>query len=489
MARDSTHDNSAWELLVIGGGSAGLIAARTARLLGARVMLVERGRLGGECLWTGCVPSKSMIASARIAAFSGAGAPSGGAARAGVFEAIDRAESRIAPTDSADSLAALGVSVMSGAAQFIGPNAVVVGGEEVRFQRAILAVGSHPATFFVPGLPEGEALTSDTLWQLPELPSSMLVIGGGPMGCELAQALSRLGVDVTLIQRGSEILPGEHPKARSLVLRALEADGVRVMTGRTLARVERGETGTSSAVLDDETSVPFERVLFAGGRVPILDSLDLRAAGIGQDDDGWVSTDRALRTTNPAVWAAGDVTSTSKHTHTAGVSGAIAARNALLGSKKPGPATGEPRVIFTDPEVASVGESSALAGAPGLRVITVQHRHLDRAITDEDTSGFTQLVVDRRGRLRGGTIVGPRAGESIGEVVLAVSARLTVSDIAAATHPYPTYNDGIWNAAILESQRRIREGVTGRAAQLLRRARSIGFRRAERRTASAGDVR
>lgn len=453
-----------WELVVVGAGSAGLTAARTARLLGAHVLLVERHRWGGDCLWTGCVPSKALITEARDHYISAAaGAPDQN--RASVLTAVNRARDRIAPVDSPESLQEIGVATLHGNTVFTGERSLSVNERHVQFARAIVATGSRPAIPDIPGLDAADPLTSDTIWDLKELPARMLVIGGGPVGCELAQALARLGVDVILIHRGGEILPAEIAQARTVVHRALETDGVRILTGRTPSRFDTGGTGDRVVVLDDGTSVGFDRVLVATGRRPATEELGLDVAGVGTDARGWVSSDATLRTANHAVWAAGDVTWLPKHTHLAGFSGAVAARNALLGTRKTMTAGGAPRVTFTAPEVASVGRR---ATGEGDRFVTVPHRHLDRAITEDATAGFTKITVDQRGRILGGTIVSPRAGESLGELALAVGRGVTVDQLTSVIHPYPTFNDGLWNAAIVESQRRIRDGLAGRAAGLLR---------------------
>ncbi|GAB3796527.1 FAD-dependent oxidoreductase [Humibacter antri] len=451
-----------WELVVIGAGSAGLTAARTARMLGARVLLIERARWGGDCLWSGCVPSKTLIAQARerrIVRMSGseAGAES-------VFAAIDRARQRIAPTDSPGALEAIGVCVLHGQATFTARQSLAVDGRPVRFRRAIVATGSRPYLPGIPGLDEVAPLTSDSIWELTVLPERMLVIGGGAIGCELSQALAGLGVQVTIVQRGSDILPAESSLARSIVRRAMESDGIRIHAGRLPTRFE-GCPGGGAVILDDGARLEFDRVLIATGRKATVDDLGLVDAGVDVDSRGWIVSDLSLRTANRSVWAAGDVTWLPKHTHVAGVSGAIACRNAVLGTRKPMRASGAPRVLFTSPEIASIG---AVAGGRD-RAVTVQHRHLDRAVAEDETTGFTQLVIDRRGRIVGGTIVGPRAGESLGELAVALNRRMTVSELAGVTHAYPTFNDGLWNAAIVESQRRIRAGATARVVGLLRR--------------------
>ncbi|MEO7016761.1 MAG: FAD-dependent oxidoreductase [Leifsonia sp.] len=459
-------DEDAWELVVIGGGSAGLIAARTARLLGGRVLLVERDRLGGDCLWTGCVPSKALIAEARAAA---------AATRVGtrqrivadtVFRAVNRARDRIAPTDSVDALERIGVTVRLGRAEFVGPSSLRIDGEILPFRNAVIATGSEPFIPDVPGLRDARPVTSDSVWDLAEIPKRLLVLGAGAVGCELGQAFARLGSDVTVVHRADQILPGEDSSARTIIHRAMETDGVRILTGRQLSQVDASQ---HQALLDDGSRIGFDRILVAAGRRPRVDGLELERAGVRVDAAGWVIHDHTMRTTNRSVWAAGDVAGLPKHTHTAGLSGATVARNALLGSRKKFETSGEAGVLFTTPEVATVGVRPDRHDPSKHRVLTMPHRHVDRAIADDDTSGFTKIVIDRRGRILGGTIVGPRAGETLGELAVAVGRRLTVTQLAGITHPYPTYNDGLWNAVLAESQRRIREGAIGRVAGVMRR--------------------
>lgn len=471
---------------MIGGGSAGLTAARTARLLGARVLLIERGRLGGDCLWTGCVPSKALIATARAAAIRSDGSHGDVAARAEpaesgfAFAAAIRARARIAPVDSQESLERLGVTVRIGDAAFDSARSVVVDGELIRFQHAVIATGSHPVLPLIPGLDQVDPLTSDTVWDLEHVPASMLIVGGGAVACELGQAFARLGSAVTIVHRRPDILPDELPDGRAVIRRSMVQDGVRFVAGHTLAACERTAAG-GVATLDDGTRIPFDRVLVAAGRAASVDGLGLDAAGVSVDGNGWVRSDPSLRTANPAIWAAGDATWVPKHTHTAGVSGALVARNALLGTTKRFDAATEPRAIFTAPEIAAVGVQHAGRDRSKRRAVTVQHRHVDRAVAEDEADGFTRIIVNGRGRILGGTIVGPRAGETLGELSLAVAAKLTVAQLSSATHPYPTFSDGLWNAAIIESQRRIRDGLVGRAAGIMRHLTAWRGARAERR--------
>ena len=496
---DSTHwrsddarppDGRAWDLLVVGGGTAGIVAARTAAGFGASVLLVERARTGGDCLWTGCVPSKALLAAAHAASAARAAGrygvhvdgvrPDFAAVMAHVHDRI----AAIEPDDAPDTLRATGARVAQATARFTGPEAVSLGGAaepgadsavDVTFRRAVLATGSDPAVPPVPGLAAAAPLTSDSVWALTRLPERLLVLGGGAIGCELGQALARLGAHVTVVEGESRLLPQEDPRAGEVLREALQRDGVRVHVGVALASVQPGGSGAGVGVLADGTRVGFDRVLVAVGRTPRTRDLGLDLAGVALDARGHVVVDATLRTTNPRVLAAGDLTGHPALTHVAGVHGALAASNAVLGLRRTvDPVV--PRVTFTQPEVASVGVGAHdVAGRHGFTVRTVEHAHVDRAVAERETGGLTRLVLDRRGRLVGATVVGPRAGESLPELVLAIRHGLRARDLAAATHAYPTYGDGPWKAAIEQVQAGLRRqplrAVTTALTRLRRRGR------------------
>lgn len=438
------------DLLVIGGGTAGLVAAHTAAGLGARTVLVERGDLGGDCLCTGCVPSKTLlavaatVATARRAAAYGARVEAGDIDFAVVMAEVRRAITTIAPHDSAETLASSGVSVLRGTAEFTGPDQVRLDDQRLPFRRAVLATGSAPRVPDIPGLAATRPLTNETVWDLTERPDRLVVLGGGGIGCELAQAFARLGTAVTVVETEPRLLPGEDPDAAAVVRAALEADGVTVRCGVALTEVQPG-----SATVAGPTALPYDTLLVATGRTPRTAGLGLDALGVDLDAAGQVVTDPTLRTTNARVWAAGDLTGHPRYTHTAGMHGSYAASNAVLGLRRRVDSLVLPRVTFTSPEVASVGLAPAAAAQDRrLRVVTEEHAETDRAIAEAATAGFSRLVLDRRGRLVGAVVVGPRAGETIGEATLAVARGLRAQDLAAVTHPYPTYSDGLWNAVI-----------------------------------------
>ncbi|MEJ5868357.1 FAD-dependent oxidoreductase [Pseudokineococcus sp. 5B2Z-1] len=452
---DDADAATAWDLLVVGGGTAGLVGAQTAAALGARVLLVERDRTGGECLWSGCVPSKALLAAAAAAADARRAHRLGVRAEVcvdfpAVMAHVRAAVEEIRPVDAPEALEAAGVRAVRGTVRLTGPTTAAVDGREVRFARALLATGSQPAVLTLPGTDGAAPLVPDDVWDLDELPDRLAVVGGGTTGAEMAQAFARLGSRVVLVEAGPRLLPGEDADAAAVVADALRADGVDVRTGARASSVQPGAGGAGSLVLADGTEIPYDRLLLAGPRRPRLEGLGLRAAGVEVGDDGRLVLD-GLRTTSPRVWAAGDVTGEDTYTHTAGVRGSDAAVAAVLGLPRR-PSRVVPRVTFTDPELAAVGEPTTGA-RPGRRVLHQAHDHVDRAVAEGRTEGFTRVVVDRRGRVRGATVVGPRAGEVLAELTAAVVDGTTTSVLVARTHPYPTYGDGPWNAAIADYRR------------------------------------
>ena len=465
-----------WDLVVVGGGTAGIVGAKTAARLGARVLLVERHRTGGDCLWTGCVPSKAILAAA------GAAASARDASRLGVsvrgievdfprvMDHVRAAIAHIAPVDSVESLEGEGVSVLAGEAVFTGEDTLVVDGRRVQFGQALLATGATPAVPPVPGLAQASYLTSDTIWGLTALPEALVVLGGGSIGCELGQAFARLGADVTIVEGAPRIMPREDADAALLVARSLQKDGVRVLAGGGVSAVVPGPGSSGVLELEDGTTVPYGCLVVAVGRSPRTRDLGLEAAGVELDEHGFVVVDEHLRSSNRRVWAAGDLTGHPQFTHVAGVHGSLAASNAVLGVSRKVALTAVPRVTFTHPEVAAVGLPTGRS-SPGLRVLDWQHTHVDRAVAEGDLGGFARLVVDRKGRILGATVVGPRAGESIGELTMAVKLGLSTRDLAGVIHPYPTYSDGPWNAAIADVRAQLGAPRTSRALRALVRLR------------------
>jgi pyruvate/2-oxoglutarate dehydrogenase complex dihydrolipoamide dehydrogenase (E3) component len=470
------HGAHAWDLLVVGGGTAGIVGARTAAGLGASVLLVERYRTGGDCLWTGCVPSKALLAAAAAAAGArsaerfGVGVGGVDVDFAAVMAHVKRSIAAIEPDDSIRAVAEAGVRVVHDTARFTASTRADVGGTSVSFRQALVATGSAPVMVPIPGLAEVTAVTSDTVWELSTLPERLLVLGGGSIGCELGQAFARLGARVEIVEAAPRLLPHEDADAAEIIAASLRRDGVGLHTGVAVIGVAPapGDHGSGVARLGDGTQLRFNQILVAVGRRPRSRNLGLDAAGVAVDERGAVRVDARLRTTNHRIWAAGDVTGHPQFTHTAGVHGSLAAANAVLGLRRRAEVTAMPRVTFTQPEVDAVGIGLVDAERHArLTVRTTGHEHVDRAVTDADTDGFTRIVLDPRGRIVGATVVGPRAGEALGELTLAVRRGLRTRDLAATVHPYPTYGYGAWDAAIADARERLGRTAAARAIMAL----------------------
>ena len=467
-----------WDLLVVGGGAAGLAGAYAAAEIGARVALVERDRTGGDCLWTGCVPSKALISVAAQVAAARRAAPYIGSAVAtprvdlgAVMHHVQASIATIEPLeDSPQALQAAGVTVLHGDASFTGDGHLSVDGTHHTYRRALLATGASPVVPDVPGLAEAAPLTTGTVWGLRRLPDRLTVIGGGPVGCELSQAFARLGTQVTLVEAAPRLLVREDPDAAAVVHRALIADGVQVLLGTRPVKVVAdaglpGEVHTEDGI--HERTIGFDSLLVATGRRARTAGLGLDLLGVRLTGQGAVLVSRTLRTSNARVWAAGDVTPFPHLTHLAGYHGALAAANALLGLRRSVDLSAVPRVVYTDPEVAAVGAATwSATGHAQPRVVTRGHDQVHRAVAEARIDGFSRLALNERGtRIVGATLVGPRAGESIAELTLAVRSRMRLTDYAGVLHAYPTYADGPWNAAIDQVRRRLAQPAVQRASR------------------------
>jgi len=483
-----------WDLVVLGGGTAGIVGAKVAAGFGASVLLVESDRTGGDCLWTGCVPSKSLLAAAHAAAAVRSSGRFGVTAEAprveftAVMEHVRSAIATIEPVDSPESLRASGADVLHGHGVLTGPATMQVTASpeeqsahgqpvthDVQFEQLLLATGAAPVVPSIPGLPECHPLTSETVWDLPDLPARLAVLGGGNIGAELSQAFARLGATVTLVEGAARLLPREEAKAAAVLTTALETDGVSVRVGATVTAAEpSGDSGAGTLHVDDGSTVPFDRLLVAIGRSPRTNGIGLEHAGVELDEHGMIVVDALLRTTNPRIWAAGDPSGHPQFTHLAGSHGSTAASNAVLGTRRKA-ATTVPRVTYTDPEIAGVGLRQDQAG-PEHRTHVVEHTDIDRAVAEQRTEGYSAIVADRRGTVLGGTVVGPRAGESLGELTLAVSMGLKTRDLAGVVHPYPTWNDGPWKTALADVSDQLDSAIVSRAIGGLSRARSAWVR-------------
>jgi pyruvate/2-oxoglutarate dehydrogenase complex dihydrolipoamide dehydrogenase (E3) component len=440
---------SRYDLVVIGGGTAGLVCAAGAASLGARVALAERHLLGGDCLNAGCVPSKALIAAARSAA-SQAGSIRSPIDFAAVMTRVREARVALAPNDSAARLQALGVDVFFGAASFMSDSAIEVGGLTLRFRRAVIATGSRPTIPPVPGLADRTYFTNETIFEIATQPGELLILGGGAVGCELAQAFARLGTRVTIVERAARILPSEDPDAARIVADNLSRVGVEIRMGMTEPKVSVAEA-----------------VLVAVGRTPNVDQLGLERAGINFDTHG-IEVDDRLRTTNPRVYAAGDVcppsrtrfgaASSYRFTHAADAMARIVVQNALFFGRRRFSDLVIPWCTFTDPEIGHVGITPDDAARRGAATITVSLSDVDRAVIEAQTEGFIRVHHDR-GRILGATIVAPDAGNLISVIVAVMQKKGTLSDLSAAVFPYPTMALALKRAGDLYRRERVTPGL------------------------------
>lgn len=438
-----------YNVIVIGAGSAGLVSAYVAAAAGARVALIEGGKMGGECLNTGCVPSKALIRSARLVHEGHHSGAFGAVGRldvdfAAVMARIARVIARIAPHDSVERYRALGVEVISGRAHVTSPWTVAVGDRVLTGRRLVIATGAGPTIPAIPGLDAVAPLTSDTLWTLTEQPGRLLVVGGGAIGCELAQAFVRLGSAVTLVERAPRLVAGEDEDVSAALRAALEADGVEVLTGAAVQRVAN-EGGRCTADLADGRTIGFDRVLLAVGRTP-------RTTGFGLEDldilaRGQLVTDEKLRTRCPSIYAAGDVLGRLQFTHAASHYAWFASTNALFGGllARSVRTPAFPRVIYTDPEVARVGVTEAEAAAAGqaVEITRLDLGELDRAIVEGADTGFLKVLTARGSdRIVGATIVGARAGDMLDVFTFAMTNGLGLGAVLRTIVPYPGWGEG-----------------------------------------------
>jgi pyruvate/2-oxoglutarate dehydrogenase complex dihydrolipoamide dehydrogenase (E3) component len=431
-----------YDLVVIGAGTAGLVCAAGAAGLGARVALVERHRLGGDCLNTGCVPSKSLLRAARAVRHARRAAGAGITAVpradfASVMESVRARRADLAHHDSVERFAAMGVDVFLGDGRFADRHHVTVGASELRFRRAVIATGGRPTVTAVPGLASVPYLTSENVFELREQPRRLLIIGGGSVGCELAQAFALLGTEVTLVESAAQLLPREDTDAAAIVQRQLAADGARILTGTSLRRTT-SDGERIKAETDAGESLQCDAVLVATGRSPNVESLNLSAAGVEATPKGIVVDDR-LRTSNPHVFAAGDVCSRYQFTHAADAMARIVVQNALFHGRRRVSRLVIPWATYTDPEVAHVGIPAAEA-RDSAAAITVPLTEVDRAVIDDETDGFLR-VHHRRGRLVAVTIVAPGAGELIGYAAMLMRRGGSLADFSNDVFPYPTVAD------------------------------------------------
>lgn len=457
-----------YDLAIVGAGAAGLIAANFARQLGARIALLEKERIGGDCTWTGCVPSKSLIKVANVAQTMRSAAQFG---LAGSWAAVDLEKVRAylrqtiqqiyAPT-APPVLQGEGLDVHLGAARFLDGHTLQSADRQLRARRILICTGAVPRVPALPGLAQTPYFTYRNFFENDRLPESLIVIGGGPVGCELAQCYRRLGSQVTLVAQ--RLLPRAEPEATDRLTEVFSQEGIRQL--RAHARAVRSERGRI-VVSSDQGEAVGEMLLIAVGRAPQLSDLALEAAGVRCDNQG-IQVDEYLRTTARHIFAAGDVIGGAQFSHLAGWQAFQAVRNALLPGGKRGLPKGVPEVTFTVPEIAQAGLTEAEARKRfGDEVLAeaVDLAHVDRAVSEHDTRGMIKLIANSRGQLLGATVMGERAGEVLGEISLALAARMRLRDLAASIHPYPTYNSAV---QLLATQMALKQALSGLRGRVLR---------------------
>ena len=460
--RDWTNPQPApsYNLVVLGGGTAGLITAAGAAGLGAKVALVEREHLGGDCLNVGCVPSKALLRAARVAADVrdagqyGVEVPDGTRVNfPAVMERMRRLRSEISPHDSAQRYRdELGVDVFLGEGRFVDSDSVEVDGRQLRFRRAVIATGARAMPLPIPGLAEAGYLTNETVFSSTELPKRLAIIGAGPIGCEMAQAFARFGSQVTLLEVMPQILIREDKDAAALIQDALIRDGVSLVLGCQITGVERDGRGIVLQVEKDEQrqDISVDAVLLGVGRAPNVEGMNLEAVDVEFDTRQGVKVDDRLQTTNPRIYAAGDICSPYKFTHMADALARIVIQNTLFVGRAKASALTVPWCTYTDPEIAHVGLYEHEAEKQGIAIQTFQQEmgQVDRAVLEGDTEGFVKIHTQAgKDTILGATLVTRHAGEMISELTLAMVGGLGLGTLARTIHAYPTQAEAIKRAA------------------------------------------
>jgi pyruvate/2-oxoglutarate dehydrogenase complex dihydrolipoamide dehydrogenase (E3) component len=447
-----------YNLVVIGAGTAGLVTAAGAATLGAKVAIVEKALMGGDCLNVGCVPSKCIIRSSRVykdiqdAADYGIKVPEGAEVDFGaVMERMRRLRAGISHHDSAKRFTGLGVDVFLGQGKFTGHSTVEVDGKTLQFKKAVIATGARAFEPPIKGLTEAGFLTNETVFNLTQRPGHIAVFGAGPLGCELAQTFCRLGSKVTIIEMGPQFLSREDPDAARILYESFKKDGVDVRLSTKVVEVKKKDHGKYICVQTNGKTeeILVDEILVGAGRVPNVDTLNLEAAGVEYNRYG-VKVDDYLRTTNRKIYAAGDICLMYKFTHTADATARIVIQNALFGGKKKLSALTIPWCTYTDPEIAHVGMYEKDAKAKGMQVqtIKVSLKEVDRAVVDGEEKGFIKVNLKKgTDKILGATIVARHAGEMISEITVAIANNLGLLKIAKAIHPYPTQAEAIKRVA------------------------------------------
>jgi pyruvate/2-oxoglutarate dehydrogenase complex dihydrolipoamide dehydrogenase (E3) component len=464
-----------FDLVVIGGGSGGLVVAAGGSTLGAKVALVEKHKLGGDCLWYGCVPSKTLIRSASVAhemrqAERWALEPADPHPQlARVMERVRDVIAGIEPFDSPERFRGLGVDVVFGEGRFVSPDAFEVGGRRLTAKHFVLATGSRPAVPPIPGIDSVPYLTNETVFDLREPVQSLLIVGSGPIGCELAQAFRRLGSEVTVVDMASRILPREDADLADVVFRQHQGEGIRYHFDAAITRVG----GAAGAITLDikgkdgvEATLTGTHLLLAAGRRTNVENLGLEAAGV-QLEKGRIVVDDHLRTTNSSIFAIGDVAGGAQFTHLAEHHAGVVLRQAIFRLWWTKPSAVLPWATFTDPELARVGLSEDEAKAKQIdhRVYRFPFDEIDRARAEGETEGFAKILTDPKGKLLGAAIVGAHAGELIAQYVLAITHGMKAKAISGTIHTYPT----LASIGRRVADQRLKEGLTPSSKRWIKR--------------------
>ena len=461
-----------YDLVVIGGGSAGLTAADFAARIGAKVLIVTE-QVGGDCTWTGCIPSKTLIRIARLAhdqLHAGEDGIGTGEVRVDfprVMAEVRAAIARVYANETPEVLAKRGIEVAIGGVRFVDAQTIQAGERRIGAKHFVICTGAEPAVPPIPGLPSVHYLTYETVVDLNRLPATLIIVGGGATGVELGQAFARLGSSVTVIDRRTSLLPDADPEAAAIIRHRLESEGVRVQTSAVVTGVA---TDAAQVVVEiGPSQLKGDSLLLAAGRRPRTEGLELERAAV-EVHEGAIRVDTNLRTTNPRVYAAGDVTGGFQFTHYAGWQGYVAARNALLPGTQDGLRRNIPWAVFTDPEIAQagLGEAQARTQFTDVKVLRLELERVDRAQTENERDGFVKLITTAGGKLVGATVASRAAGETINELALAIDRELTISELASTIHVYPTFGFAIQQLAAEVSLETATSGARGNVTRALR---------------------
>ncbi len=461
-----------YDFAIIGAGASGLIAADFALKLGARVVIVEKDRIGGDCTWSGCVPSKSLIKAASVAhavqhaSHFGVGAEARPTDMPKVRAWLNSTIEHIYAPTTPEALHAKGLKVLLGSASFVDAHTIQVGKEQITAGTFLINTGAQPRIPSIAGLDELPYLTYKQIFQNDRLPRRLIVVGGGPIGCEIAQSYCRLGAHVSLVAEA--LLPREEPEASTVLAAVFAAEGIEWVHGRATAASRLGD---QFILTTHAREVHGDMLLIATGRLPVVQELGLERAGVRYTPEG-IEVDAHLRTSARNIYAAGDVLGGPQYSHLAGWQGFQATRNALLPGNAPGTPRAMPRVTFTSPEVARVGLNEQQARrkyGDRLRVGTMALTRVDRAVSEDDTRGFLKLLALSDGKIIGSTFVGERASEAITEIVIAIDRGITLQQLAGVVHPYPTYAIGLQFLATDMAMQQTFNNTKGRILRTLSR--------------------